>query len=278
MRTYTTDECIKYGNIHLVKNSCIKKEPIHTHEFIEIVYVLSGQVEQTINGQIHEVKRGDVLFMGTDCTHSFGADPKYSYVNILFSPDIVSDDKSSAYSIFSLFFLSSFNELCGEANFGKISFDSSEIDEIEFIVLKMLSEYREKNFSWETVVGNYLNVFITKLLRKVQAGIDSSEIDDMWNDLAGYIETNLSSKLSLTLLAKKYFYNPSYFSRIFKEKFGMTLSEYITRKRLDHAVSLLKESELSIEDISSKCGFSDRSSLYHCFSRYLNSSPNSYRK
>ncbi len=134
MRTYTINECIKYGNIHLVKHSSINTEPMHTHEFIEIVYILSGKVEQTINGQIHEVKRSDVLFMNTDCTHSFDSDSKYSYINILFSPHIVSDTKSSAHSIFSFFFLSTFNEICSEANFGKISFDEKETEEIEFIV------------------------------------------------------------------------------------------------------------------------------------------------
>ena len=249
-----------------------------SHNFIEIVYILSGNIEQTINGQIHEVKRGDVLFMNTDCTHTFDSDSKYSYINILFSPHIVEDADSSAHSLFSLFFLSTFNEICSEADFGKISFNEKERDEIEFIVIKMLNEYEEKKPSWETVVGSYLNILITQMLRKIHIGIDSKEIDDMWDDLVKYIESNLSSKLTLTSLARKCFYNPSYFSRVFKEKFGMTLSEYITRKRLDHAVSLLNETELSIEEISERCGFSDRSSFYHFFSRYLGTSPNSYRK
>lgn len=276
MRIYTVDECIKYGNIHLSKSTHICSEPIHTHEFIEIVYVLSGKMTQKIDGKSYQVKRGDVLFMNPQYTHSFDSDAEYSYINILFSPRIEED--TSPYSVFSLLFLSTFNELCADIGFGKTSFSGKERDDIENIVLAALKEYNEKSLSWESVVGNYLNIFITKLLRKVQLGIASDEISSMWDALAEYIENNLDSKLTLASLAHKCFYNPSYFSRVFKEKFGMTLSEYITRKRLDHAISLLKESELSIEEISIKCGFSDRSSLYHCFSRYVGASPNSYRK
>lgn len=277
MRTYTIDECIKYGNIHLSKSTLSNKEPIHTHEFIEIVYVLSGKMTHVIDGESYQVKRGDVLFMNTECTHSFDPNTDYTYVNILFSPRIVQEEDSSAYGIFSFMFLSTFNELCGDTNFGKISFSGKERDDIEKVVFSMLQEYEEKLSSWENVVGNYLNVFITKMLRKVQLGIADEEIDGMWSSLSEYIENNLDSKLSLSLLAQKCFYNPSYFSRLFKEKFGMTLSEYVTRKRLGHAITLLKESDLSIEEISARCGFSDRSSLYHCFSRYLDASPNSYR-
>ena len=141
----------------------------------------------------------------------------------------------------------------------------------------MLDEYRTKAYAWDTVMENYLNILITYMLRKTETGVHREELGEVWRELSEYIDKNLNSKLTLSALAGKCFYNPSYFSRIFKEKFGMSLVEYVTRKRLDNAVTLLSESNYSVDEISEMSGFSDRSSFYHAFSKYLGGSPSDYR-
>ena len=142
----------------------------------------------------------------------------------------------------------------------------------------MLREYRDKPTAWGTVTENYLNILITKMLRKTQRGIDSEEMDGMWRSLSEYIDQNLNAELTLSALAQKCFYNPSYFSRVFKDKFRMSPVEYITRKRLDRAVLLLCESGLSVDEISERAGFSDRQAFYHAFSKYIGGSPSDYRR
>ena len=278
MKVYTADEFMTQSNVHVFKIAHNESVPVHTHEFIEIVYILSGKMSQMIDGQCYEVSHGDVIFMNCGCTHSFTTDNNYSYVNILLSADLIEDSAYSKSNIFSIVSLTAFNEMCGEANFGRISFFGKERKEIDELVFAMLSEYDNKQISWDIVLGNYLNTFIIKLLRKTQAGMDRTEIDGMWKSLAEYIEENLQSKLTLSDLAEQCFYNPSYFSRVFKEKFNMTLTEYVTRKRLDHAIELLSSTDLTVGEISAKVGFSDRVSFYHAFSRYLNKTPMHYRK
>lgn len=280
MRVYTTEEFMTHSkrmHIFPCKNANMQ-EPPHTHDFIEIVYILSGKMIHTIDGKEYAVQRGDILFMNYGCTHAFSSDQEYSYVNILFSPELMSHEMVTPHNAFSLLSLTAFNEMCSDANFGKISFFGNEQKEIESIIFAMLQEYREQQTSWETVMGNYLNTLLVKMLRKTELGIEQREISDMWRELSEYIDTNLDSKLSLSALAKKCFYNPSYFSRIFKEKFGLSLTEYITRKRLELAIELLSNTTLSLDEISWQAGFSDRNSLYHAFARHLNSTPLQYRR
>lgn len=100
----------------------------------------------------------------------------------------------------------------------------------------------------------------------------------MWQELATYIEKNLDKKITLNDLAKKCFYNPSYFSRIFKERYGATLVDHITKERVRVASKLLRESGLSAERIAEKCGFGDRTSLYRAFTKAYGVSPAEYRK
>lgn len=282
MRIYKTEEFMKCSkSMHVFKcgvSTGSTDEMPHTHEFIEIVYVLSGHMTHAINGQTYEVKHGDILFMNYGCTHTFFSEEECSYVNILFSPEVMSEEIVTPSNAFSVLSLIVFNDMRGESNYGKISFWGEDRREIEDIVFAMLKEYSEKQTSWETVLGNYLNTLIVKMLRKTEMGMEPSEIRDIWQKLSEYIDNNLDSKLTLNDLAQKCFYNPSYFSRIFKEKFKISFVEYITQKRLARAIELLKNTDVSVSDVGQRVGFSDNKSFYHAFSRYYHCTPSQYRK
>ena len=282
MRKYTTEEFMKSNkNLHIFRcgsTSAVSDVSVHTHEFIEIVYVLSGEMVHEIDGCRYNTARGDMLFMNYGCTHAFSSESTYTYVNILFSPELMADAVITTQNAFSVLSLSAFNEMRSAQDSGCVRFFGKERDEIETLIFSMLEEYEEKQTSWETVLGNLLTNLIIKMLRKTELGIGKSEMDGIWQSLSEYIDQNLDSRLTLAALAKKCFYNPSYFSRIFKEKFGVSLTEYITRKRLSHAIMLLSESELSVEEIGECVGFPDKNSLYHAFSRYLGTTPGEYRR
>ena len=179
---------------------------------------------------------------------------------------------------FSLLSLATFNEMRSDAASGKISFLPEERDEIEQILAAMHNEEKRGLPSWDTVMESYLNILITKMLRRYRLPLPEEELDGMWQELADYIDANLDTKLTLTALAQKCFYHPAYFSRIFKEKFGISPVEYIHRKRVEHAMRLLRESDLPIDAVGQRVGFSDRSSFYHAFSKYAALSPADYRR
>ena len=282
MRIYKTEDFMKSSkSLHIFKCSAdpdFSDGGVHTHDFIEIVYVLSGEMTHEIDGCRYRTAHGDMLFMNYGCTHTFFAEGKYTYVNILFSPELMGNAVITAQNAFSVLSLSAFNEMRSAQDSGCVRFFGKERDEIETIILSMLDEYEKKQTSWETVLGNLLTNLIIKMLRKTELGIGKSELEGIWQSLTEYIDKNIDARLTLSDLAEKCFYNPSYFSRVFKEKFGVSLTEYITRKRLSHAIDLLSESEISVEQICERTGFADKSALYHAFSRYLGKTPGEYRR
>ncbi len=282
MRIYKTEEFMKSSkSMHVFKcdiSTGSAYEMPHTHEFIEIVYVLSGHMTHAINGQTYEVKHGDILFMNYGCTHAFFSKEECSYVNILFSPEVMSEEIVTLSNAFSVLSLTAFNDMRSESDYGRISFGGEDRKEIEDIIFAMMKEYGAKQTSWETVLGNYLNTLIVKMLRKTEIGIEQSELHDIWQKLSEYIDDNLESKLTLNDLAQKCFYNPSYFSRIFKEKFKIPFVEYITQKRLARAIDLLKNTDVSVREIGQRVGFSDNKSFYHAFSQSYHCTPLEYRK
>ena len=277
MHVYKAENLIEKGkSVHVFKSKT-HGVVTHTHDFIEIVYILSGKGVQTVDGKTYDVRRGDMLFINYGSVHGFVLEENSSYINICFSPETVGENIITSSNAFSILSLTAFNELRCEEGGGRITFSGKERGEVEDVLAAMLREYKEKKYAWDTVVGNYLNVLITYMLRKTEVGVEASETDETWQALAEYIDENLQSRLTLSALAGKCFYNPSYFSRVFKEKFGMSLVEYITRKRLAYAVKLLSEGELSVDEISEAAGFSDRSGFYHAFSKYIGGSPSDFR-
>ena len=276
---YKIEKYIKEGKgIHIFSANMTGEFPLHTHNFIEIIYVVGGKAREIVDNNEYSVEHGDIIFINYGSTHRTQVEKDYSYINICFSPEAVELLTITSQNAFSLIAFTAFNEMCGDAGGGKISFSGKERTEIENILLGMLREREEKNKGFETVIENYLNILIMKMIRKNQMGVDDEELDGVWKDLTAYIDSNIGSELSLTALAKKCFYNPSYFSRIFKEKFGVTFVEYISRKRVDLAACMLRETDLTVDEISIKAGFGERSGFYHAFSKYMNEKPSEYRK
>ena len=98
-------------NLHIFQCSGSPSVPdfqVHTHDFIEIVYVLSGEMVHEIDGCDYHTARGDMLFMNYGCTHTFSSDGAYTYVNILFSPELMADAVITAQNAFSVLSLSAF--------------------------------------------------------------------------------------------------------------------------------------------------------------------------
>ena len=280
MRIFRTEELIERGkSVHVFFSEKRRgvAEPIHTHDFIEIVYIRSGKQRHVIDGKGYAVRHGDVLFLNYGSVHSFLAEEDSSLINICFSPETLGEAVVTAENAFSLLSLTAFNEMRAEADGGLISFVGTEREEIEDLLTAMLKEYEKKESAWNTVVESYLNILITRMLRKTQVGMGGDAIGDVWQELSDYIDDNLGEELTLSALAKKCFYNPSYFSRAFKEKFGVSFVEYVGRKRVDRAIALLRDSDLSVDEISERTGFADRRKLYHAFSKYAGCPPSEFR-
>ncbi len=252
-------------------------EPNHTHDFIEIIYILSGTADEVIDDIHYTVKKGDLLFINYGSVHSFTPIKDFCYINIGFSPKIIGEAVVTPENALSLLSLSTFDEMRGECSGGKFSFFGDERREIEVIMDTMLTEEENKLPGYGIIMENYISILITKMLRKTSIASDD-RLDGIWQELLDYIDENISSKLTLSALAEKCFYNPSYFSRIFKEKFKMPPLEYVNRQRIAKAAELLISSELSVDEILETVGFSDRSSFYHMFSKFEGVTPSKYRE
>ena len=84
-------------------------------------------------------------------------------------------------------------------------------------------------------------------------------------------------ELSLGFLAKELELSSSYLSRVFSDKTGERLAEYITRTRIQNAADGLRTTQLSVKAIGAACGFSDTSYFCRVFRQLIGQTPQDYR-
>lgn len=92
------------------------------------------------------------------------------------------------------------------------------------------------------------------------------------------IETDLTADLTLNSLAKDLNVNSSYLSTLFKKETGSTLTEYVNRKRIDHAIFLLNSTNMQIQMIAQHCGISDVNYFTKLFKKQIGKTPKEYRE
>ena len=94
-----------------------------------------------------------------------------------------------------------------------------------------------------------------------------------------YMEQNIrNTEISNSQLALIGGMSVNAYARLFKEQTGYSPRKYLLRMRVEKSCNLLHHSDLSIEQIASACGFSDRYYFTRVFSRTMLASPGEYRR
>ena len=105
-----------------------------------------------------------------------------------------------------------------------------------------------------------------------------NKMTELISQVKDYIADHLDEELKRTDLAAMIYLHPDYLSHAFKDETGMSLSEYITRKRIDYAMMLLEKTNRSVSDIAAKCGYASLAYFTKTFKRIIGMSPKEYRK
>ena len=92
------------------------------------------------------------------------------------------------------------------------------------------------------------------------------------------IRTRFHEPLSTSSLAKDLHSNPDYLGRTFRSAYGCSLTEAIHGRRIKHARKLLLESERTIDEVASACGFSDTGYFRRLFKRAEGMTPHQFRR
>lgn len=92
------------------------------------------------------------------------------------------------------------------------------------------------------------------------------------------VDLDLTADLSLKANAEALNVNASYLSTLFKKETGLTLTDYVNRKRVEHAIYLLNSTDLPISAVGQRCGIQDDNYFTKIFKKYTTITPKQFRQ
>lgn len=285
MKICKDSEIFKNSN----QNICVTKHvdiehrvDLHSHEFIEFSFITSGKSKHVINGRGFEVERGDLVVLNSNMAHSHSSENLISFYFLAVRKEYILSILSSDSSLAPFFFPFLFDEpdIDDDINSPILHFRGNELPELEHLFSVIYEEYTQKNTAFDVMLDVTFRALLVKILRNIQNDKDKLWISDVYKTfpkIVEYINSNLSESLSISDIAKRSLYSPSYFSKLFKEYYGQTVKEYITSKRIEHACTLLATTSLNVDEIILAVGYTNKNQFYKIFKSQVRKTPAKYR-
>lgn len=227
----------------------------HIHEYSEILYCQKGNGDILINGKRVYLQDNEFVFIPPNYIH------QYNLVDV-----------NVICAVFSNDFIPLFFKLTKGRKLVIEKFKSEELKKI-FEALPQI----DKNNS--ILIMAYLNLICNKVL---ECGtFEKSTLSDgaLYQKVISYMSENFNQDISLKKIADTFGYNKKYLSGALHSLTGMHFTDFTAMYRVESAKKLLiQSSELSVTEISAKCGFTSINTFNRKFKKLTSMTPTQYRK
>ena len=240
--------------------------PMHTHEWMEIFYFVSGKGRYWVEGTEYPLQPHDILIMRAAESHTLviAEDEPYERIAFHFSPTLLTefDPEGKLLRPF-------LNRPLGQRN--RYAAEKGGAERLRMAFLE---------FSFENVPDVRLNLlarlllFLTTLRSIYEQEMPLRLPSHMpQNRIVAYVNEHLfEGELSVQTVAKRFYRSPSQIARSFQQATGASLWRYVTIKRLMAARAMIQRGEKATEACA-VCGFSDYSTFYRAYCSRFGHSP-----
>jgi AraC-like DNA-binding protein len=139
----------------------------------------------------------------------------------------------------------------------------------------MAIEYANKTPETQNLMKPMALSLILMLARQFREATPDPEDAEPADKFIAFMEEHLECA-SLPLLGERFGYNPAYISSLISKKKGKTFSEILLSLRMERAVFLMANTDLSIEEMTPMLGYQDKSNFHRAFKGYYGDSPRHY--
>lgn len=234
------------------------KDAYHSHDHLEIAFILSGSGKYRIDGNIYAVGEGDLLIFNPGIHHQA----------------LVADAASPTTE----FFVGA-----SDIQFRDLPRNTLPLPD-ESCIIHTAGDFRQKLFKlcasmeaenavcWQGryfMLKSYLMQMLLLILRQqvspveVKSGYAFESVGKKYvvEQIVSYFEDHYGEKISLDQIAENMYLSPFYISRIFKSETGDTPIRYLINIRLEKAMELLRSGFAgSIREVAEQVGYED---AYH---------------
>lgn len=273
----------KKYHIYRVADSDISPFP-HRHDYYQICYVERGRVEHRQDHSAVSLEDGDAFIIPPGFVHQLHFPVPDSYIYSLsfqeemFHPGF---SQSNVYRFMTALKLETLESERIPIRM-KVRLDMPRQQTMKGLMDALIRE-QESTCPQELTAAASLIASILCILSQGYFLGDTAQLQavEAWSkamaQCLAYLDTHFTEDLVLEETARKFGLSRSKFSLLFPQYTGMTFKRYLTQKRIDYAVTLIRSTELSIGQIAQMAGYSDLSTFYRNFTKVTGTVPTTYR-
>ena len=233
------------------KNICAP----HFHAGIELVYMLKGKLDATINGQNMVLEENQLLVVNCYTVHRF-----------------FSTDSETITSVIPLVAVPSMQKLLTTNRFRhNIVTDDSEHNLAS--LMRLLAAHPGNEFMQKGICYTILGYLIDLITIEPLA---SSEQADLICKILNYLNDNFTQQITVDQLSAKFGYSRSRFSHMFKSTIGYSLPQYLNILRCRSIAESLVSTDTPVVELAINAGFNNTHSFYSAFKSCYNMTPREY--
>ncbi|MFV0529459.1 MAG: AraC family transcriptional regulator [Lachnospiraceae bacterium] len=265
----TTPRLLSASNIHL--DYAHHTRILHKHDDIfELLFVRSGSGEYIIENQYYNLKKGDIVICNSGTLHdevlkeddticSYALAIDQIHLEGLPENHLIPQDVSPIISAAEYF--ETFNVTL-RSIFDLLVSNGKDVEETcHHLMMSVLS--------------------LTLKLIKEKATVEKSTVTEdstLGMRIRKYIDSHYMEDLSLQSIGDEFRINFYYLSHLFKKEMGYSPMQYVLRRRIGEAQTILITTNRSITDIASSVGFNNPNNFNIQFTKYVGLSPRTYRR
>ncbi len=250
--------------------------PVHWHDEFEIIYVRSGFLTVSISGESYIGKTGEAFVVSPGNLHLMGSQSDtVDYYTFLFPLKYISFRTDDMLD----------EKLLEPLNSGHLMICPRVKDTAKELCEQLIKIYEAKNDESESKITTQVKtkiILLQFILEMWKKGFvienDTSGRNTVEKEMVSYIQQNFTGKISLREFGEQFHLSEKYISRYFKEHFHITLSQYVTYLRLEHAKQLLQDTDIPVTDVAMQSGYQNVSYFIRSFQKAYAVSPLKYRK
>lgn len=235
----------------------------HTHSYAELFYIVGGDGRFRVEEQLYPVKADQLVIVNPNVLHT----------------EVSLEARPLEYIVLGIEGL----ELSPEINDGRFCIlDYHSGGDILTCLRHILRESQGELEGYETVCQAYLEILVVRLMRSTTLAVSPVPVDKRASRQCAlvrrYIDTHYKEALTLDQLAQQAHVNKYYMVHAFKREYGISPIHYLGRRRIEESQYLLRETDLSLSQISRMLGFSSASYFSQSFQKAVGTNPMQYRK
>lgn len=251
--------------------------PVHSHDYDELVIVLSGTGHHVTESVCYSLQPGDVFVIHKNHSHGYKNIDSMTAATFMFHYDDFFKNNEDFESI------SKFRTLfryTSQYQFPyRMFLTPDQFMAVEKLIRRFSEEQTAKKIGFKAMTKTLFMELTVFLIRNYQVEYDTRQ--KFFPNLAeclNYIEEHYNEELKIKFLAHKAGMSCRNFQREFKRITGKSPTEYLIDKRLAKAIHEMKHSEKNLTEISLTAGFQSSNYFSRIFKTRYGVSPREYRK